>query len=497
MSDKPQFETIDPATVELAQAPGAAPAARAGSGRGARLAVIAAGAVLVALMIGVFLVLPGLVERTTSEAVAPPPTAAPPAAQTPPLRQAELAQARREAQDILARLLEAQDTLEKKQVNLWAEDDFAAMNALAAQGDARYRQGAFDEALQLYKDARAKSEALLARATALVAEKNGEGGKALADMDQQRAEAAFRLVLAIDPDNTEARTGLARAGLLPQIRPLLENARGQVAEKRWGQAKGALDALLALDERHTEARHMLTQVEREIRAEEFNGFMGVGLVAMQRGDYRQAARQFEQALKVDPASEDARVSLNQARAALQAHDIAITLAAAQEQEAAEQWAQAAASYQQVLDADDSVVSARVGLLRSQARARLDDGIAAILADPLRLASGTVYTQASQLLRDAEQVSPRGARLETQITALRLALEKARQPVTVHLQSDNQTQVTLLRVGEMGAFSSRTIELRPGRYVVVGSRAGFRDVRVEFEVAADSAVSVTIACTERV
>src|SRR5690606_17215919 len=131
-----------------------------------------------------------------------------------------------------------------------------------------------------------------------------------------RAEAAFQLVLAIDPDNTDAKVGLDRAKLLPQIRPLLDNARAQVADKRWGQAKGALDALLALDAEHEEAKQLQSQVEREIRADEFNGFMGVGLVALQRGDFQQAARQFEQALRVDPSSADASESLNQARAAL-------------------------------------------------------------------------------------------------------------------------------------------------------------------------------------
>jgi hypothetical protein len=35
---------------------------------------------------------------------------------------------------------------------------------------------------------------------------------------------------------------------------------------------------------------------------------------------------------------------------------------------------------------------------------------------------------------------------------------------------------VLRVGSLGRFREKALELRPGSYVVVGTRRGYRDVR---------------------
>ncbi|ALO47573.1 hypothetical protein PS2015_2946 [Pseudohongiella spirulinae] len=64
-------------------------------------------------------------------------------------------------------------------------------------------------------------------------------------------------------------------------------------------------------------------------------------------------------------------------------------------------------------------------------------------------------------------------------------------------SDNATQVTIYRVGELGAFSQTTLMLTPGRYVAVGTRPGYRDVREEFVVGIDDQPeAVVVQCSEQ-
>ena len=65
-----------------------------------------------------------------------------------------------------------------------------------------------------------------------------------------------------------------------------------------------------------------------------------------------------------------------------------------------------------------------------------------------------------------------------------------------LVSDNATDVTVYRVGRLGSFERRALQLRPGRYTIVGSRAGCRDVRKEIVLDAGMA-PVTIRCEERI
>ena len=55
------------------------------------------------------------------------------------------------------------------------------------------------------------------------------------------------------------------------------------------------------------------------------------------------------------------------------------------------------------------------------------------------------------------------------------------PIAVALTSDNQTDVTIYRIGRLGLFERKDMELLPGRYTIVGTRSGFRDVRRELTV----------------
>ena len=85
---------------------------------------------------------------------------------------------------------------------------------------------------------------------------------------------------------------------------------------------------------------------------------------------------------------------------------------------------------------------------------------------------------------------------SQLDQLEGLLENSQIPVTVQFQSDNQTQVTLLRIAELGNFQSQSLSLKPGRYVAVGVREGFRDVRQEFVVGfGQTPDAVVVKCEE--
>ena len=75
-------------------------------------------------------------------------------------------------------------------------------------------------------------------------------------------------------------------------------------------------------------------------------------------------------------------------------------------------------------------------------------------------------------------------LRKQLASLTRILDKANTPVEVNLQSDKLTLVTLRKVSELGKFLEKTLSIRPGKYVVVGIRQGYRDVRIEFLVDPD-------------
>jgi hypothetical protein len=87
-------------------------------------------------------------------------------------------------------------------------------------------------------------------------------------------------------------------------------------------------------------------------------------------------------------------------------------------------------------------------------------------------------------------------LSRQIATVDSLITSAETPQRVALTSDNLTDVTLYRVGRLGTFERKEVELLPGRYTVVGMRAGFRDVRREFTLLpGGEAPTLAIRCEE--
>jgi hypothetical protein len=87
-------------------------------------------------------------------------------------------------------------------------------------------------------------------------------------------------------------------------------------------------------------------------------------------------------------------------------------------------------------------------------------------------------------------------LEQQIQTISALVVAAEQPVMLALQSDSVTEVTIYRIGKLGVFDRREMELLPGKYTVVGTRAGYRDVRRDLTILPGKAPApVDIRCED--
>jgi tetratricopeptide (TPR) repeat protein len=500
MADKPTFESIDAVDIELADRDSSTTATAPPDGRKnyrktTSLILTATGCLLVVATLAVIFLLPDWVKQGGT--VTAPSTPTMPVTEDSPYLQAQLAEARKQAQAILAQLLEAQMHLKNKKASLWGGEAAAEISALAGEGDKVYRLGQFDKALALYSQALELANDLLNKSNSLIEEKLAEGFAAIDRNDQQSALAAFDLVLEVEEGNSRAKHGRDRARLMTKTLPLLTQARQDIEAGDWQAARQNLQAILALDSDVKVAAQLLAQVDAKLAGQAFNRAMSAGFRALETGQFSSAVEHFQAATALQPDSQEAKSSLAQARAERQRQFVSQTLLEAKNLEQQELWQEAVASYARVAASDASIVEARVGQMRAQARADLHSQIEKILSDPLRLASDSVYRQAGQLLVEARKIGTPGPILNDQINQLSQALESAVKPVTVTLSSDNQTTVTLLRVARLGAFQQHRLTLRPGRYVALGSRPGFRDVRVPFEVTAGDSVAVTVICSEPV
>jgi len=225
--------------------------------------------------------------------------------------------------------------------------------------------------------------------------------------------------------------------------------------------------------------------------------MSEGLAALEIGQWQTALAAFERASSLRPGAPEVADGIARARAGQRRETVAESLRRADELEYGEAWREAEKMYSAVLAIDPESAAALSGKQRTDVRATLDEELEFHLANPGRLSTPAVFEDATACLEEALDTAPSGPRLEEQIARLEAVLERASTPVPVILESDAMTEVVVYRVGRLGTFTRRELALRPGTYTVVGSREGFRDVRLQLVVAPASPPNpLVVRCAER-
>ncbi len=415
-----------------------------------------------------------------------------------PWQEAQIAKARREAQEILAKLLDKQNSLEGMQITLWAADAFSAAMQTANEGDELYRSRDFILAQEKYQSTLAQFDALMEQSVQEYDQAMQAGLEAINQLQPKTATDAYTLATAIRPRNQEARDGLERAQTLEQVIVHLEQATNFEQQYQLDDALKEIQTALELDPLSIQAKEKLSQIKVTMAEVNYASAMGKGYQHIEQQQYRSAIGQFNRALTIKPQDQAARDAIVQAENQATQNRIQTAIKAAKRFEEQELWQKAHESYQTAQGLDKSLVSARIGALRTKARADLDQQLQKLIDQPLRLADPGVHRSAQSLLSDAQAVKPRGKRIDQQAEALSIAMNQALDPVSVMLKSDNQTQITIYKVGVLGLFNEHALELKPGLYTVVGSRTGYRDVREEITLQPGSSrQTFTIQCKEKI
>ena len=141
-----------------------------------------------------------------------------------PWSDAQLAKLRKEAQDVLAILLDVQFELQEMGVEQWAAEEFDTAKALALEGDLQYRERDFVAAKSSYDRALSDMEALVEAAPLALQEKLEQARLAIEDTQQQAALDALSIASTIEPSNSVLAVLEQRARALEQLIPLLLEA---------------------------------------------------------------------------------------------------------------------------------------------------------------------------------------------------------------------------------------------------------------------------------
>jgi hypothetical protein len=389
---------------------------------------------------------------------------------------ADAAAARTAAEEARAKFDAAFAALDGRAAARWATADFAAARDAGAGAAQRYSVEDFRGAAARWEEAQKLLAAIEARQPKALAQALARGDAALREGRTQEARDAFGLVLAMDAAHAGAKAGIARAGRIEQTFAIVDAAVADERAGRLAAAEQGYRRALSVDAAAPGAAEGIARIAGRRSGEAYTAAMSRGLADMAAGRADSARAAFRDALALRPASREAADAL----AALEQGERGDTLKAlelrARAAESAERWDEALAAWREAATLEPSLATASEGIARSGPRAELQRRIEALNREPQRLWDPAGRAEARQLIASAAATGNPRQRLAAAAGELERLAAAAQQPVRLRLQSDGVTSVTIYRVGQYGSFSERDVELLPGRYTVVGTRNGYRDVR---------------------
>jgi len=410
----------------------------------------------------------------------------------------QLAREKETAEQKLADFLAIRKNLDGKGVADWGEASYTEMINISAAADSAFMNKEYIAAAKQYAQAISIAEALAGRSGEVLTRLLDEGQAALEAGDGTLAQQKFATALSIDSAGQAAERGRQRAKTIEAVMALIATGKQHEARGDLPLAAADYQKALQLDAYSQEARHALESVNGRIREAQFQRLLSEGMAAFHNQEYPEARKKLIRAKALKPDSPEVREAILQVDQSLRLARIAELQNQALAAEQTEDWQGALKSYQVVLDIDPNVQFASLGKNRAAEQIRIAKRLDFFLTRPDTLESDSQLQNAILLVSEAGDVNPRGPQLAARIKKLGQLISIAKTPVKITIASDNLTHVAVYRVGKLGRFEVRELELRPGTYTVVGARDGYQDVRQKVVVKpGQPPIRVTIECKVKI
>ena len=424
-----------------------------------------------------------------------------PVPQLTPSQLAEKQKYRLASQELLAQIITTRDSLDSRGVTKWGESVFFESFKLIEIGDQLYLDTKYQQAMVSYNLALDRLRELEITAEATLEASIKGGLKSILQGEVYEAREHAQTATTIAPENPQATSLLKRSESLPEVLEHFQNATTHQDSGKLNLAERYYKLALELDDNFTPARTALKKVSKKIQGRDFQSLMSLGWDKLGKNQFQGARNAFLSARTLDESKISVDKALLQLETRQQHFEVTKKMELASKLESDEKWAEALHIYNDLILLDDTLVQPRVKKINALIRSDMDRQTNAVLASPLALANQKTYIEAKVLLDNLLGIADNGVntpKLSGQIRDLEKLLERSQTATEVILQSDGQTEVTLLRVSKLGVFARKTVSLRPGKYSILGARTGFRDILIEFTVDIGSNnVPIDIRCSETI
>jgi tetratricopeptide (TPR) repeat protein len=385
------------------------------------------------------------------------------------------------AQALISELLVKTDDLKTNGVLFWGGDSWLNVMELYEMGDQSYTSGAFDDAVNYYRQAMDLLVDLEISIPQILTQTLMLANNAFEKGDQEAAIKQYEIALTIDGSNQDARKGYQRSLKLDKVIEYIRLGKEFASQSNWLKAIEAYENAILVDPDYQEALSGFKFSNDSYLEQQFQDLLSNGYSFMSEADFENANLSFQEAKTIYPQSLDVLqaievLELNQRLAEISLIQKEATIATINEM-----WDLAKVLYEEILILDPNIIEIKKNLQIVNERINLALDLMLYISSVDKLYDDQLYNQAIATLNKAQGVQNKGPKLEKQINDLSKVLEFASIPLETIFISDGMTQITIYKLAEFGSFYEKTISLRPGKYTAIGTRSGYRDVILKFRV----------------
>ena len=356
-----------------------------------------------------------------------------------------------EAKRLLVAVISKDRELRAVGVESWGGTDFQRAVEIRRQGENALQSRDDQRATERLQSALDVLGELQRKQPSVLAATLEEAATALTAGIRPEAERLYALALQIDPDNSAATKGAARAARLDEVMRLVQTGADAEGKQNLAQARDAYRSARDIDPLWRPATDGLARVDAELAQQTYTKEMARAVAAIEKRDLSGARDAYRAALVARPDSKEARNGAAEVEGTLRAQRAQHLRRQAEQAERDENWAAAVIHYRALVALGGDIASANSGVQRCQERAELAERMASLIQQPRKLSDPTNLSEAMSLVAQTEQLRPRSARLEAQRASLAKLITEASTPIRVVLESDNRTAVTVQRLGDLGTF----------------------------------------------
>ena len=260
----------------------------------------------------------------------------------------------------------------------------------------------------------------------------------------------------------------------------------------------SLQALIAADPAREDARVLLSQAREKAREYSLSQAVREGMAALDREDIESAVQRFREASAID-AKRPAVVTFGQRLSGvLKENDLFAVQNEVESLAQEDSWDAVIHVAQQGLNNHpgdeflESYVSYGQGV--QQAKARLSD----YLARPERLKDSRIKQNALLVINEVNQFVDASPSLQQQVETVQAHIEQASFSFPLTILSDNRTYIEVKGKGIVGEVKQKTIMLPSGVYTLVGKRKGYRTKQITVTLPLqENGSGIRLECDERI